>query len=168
MKKLSTILIAVFALGACLLSPLTPPPPALDLNNPADKAKVDDLLDIVFVEHAVDKDKLAEEGIVIEDDGTVRIDKDKIPADVIPPDFEGIIPIDENGDVVLDLHSIEVQPDGTQQIVYKMGDSYIAVVIDPETGFIDVKNTPTIDFGTINWDEKGIYDTTLTPPTTTP
>ena len=172
MKKLSTILIAFFALGACMLSPLTPPPPALDMNNPADKQKVDDLISIVKDDFQMDDAALAEQGVTIEDDGTVRMDADKIPPDVIPPDFEGMIPIDENGDVVLDLHSIEVQPDGSKHIVYKMGDSYIAAVMstDPITGelVIDVKNTPTIDFGTINWGDEGIYNTTIPKPETTP
>ena len=163
MKKLNIMLIAFFALGACMLSPFTPPPPALDMNNPADKAKVDDLRDQIFGDHNVNEDDLAAEGIVIKDDGTVHIDRDKIPADVIPPDFEGMIPVDENGDVVLDLHSIEVQPDGSKHIVYKMGDSYIAAVMDAD-GNIDVKNTPTIDFGTIDWDTEGIHQIPVPAP----
>ena len=161
MKKINIMLIAFFALGACMLNPFTPPPPALDMNNPDDKAKVDDLRDQIFGDHNVNKDQLAAEGIVIDDDGTVRVDKDKLPPEFA--EFEGILSVDENGDVVLDLHSIEVQPDGSKHIVYKMGDSYIAAVMDAD-GNIDVKNTPTIDFGTIDWDTEGIHQIPVPVP----
>ena len=169
MKKLNIMLIAFFALGACMLNPFTPPPPALDMNNPADKAKVDELISIVKDDFQVSDEDLAEQGITIEDDGSVRMDKDKIPPEFA--EFEGMLPKDENGDIVLDLHSIEVQPDGSKQIVYKAGDNYIAAVMTTDENgnlVIDVKNTPTIDFGTIEWDKKGIYDTTLEKPPVVP
>ena len=148
MKKLSTILIAFFALGACMLNPLTPPPPALDMNNPADKAKVDELVTEI-------KNNLPAMGgtsIIIEDDGTL-----KIPATAVPAEFKDMLPTDADGNLVFDLHSIETQADGSQQIVYKTGDSYVAVVFDKTTGKLVVKNSPTIDFGTIDWDSDGIF-----------
>ena len=145
MKKLSTILIAFFALGACMLNPLTPPPPALDMNNPADKAKVDELVNKI-------KDKMPNLGstpVVIESDGTL-----KLPSKEIPAEFKDMLPSDAEGNIVLDLHSIETV-DGADRIVYKSGDSYIAVVVTYDgTGkpTLSVKNSPTIDFGTIDWD----------------
>ena len=167
MKKLNIMLIAFFALGACMLNPFTPPPPALDMNNPADKAKVDDLIGVVKDDFQVSDEDLAEQGITIEDDGTVRMDKDKIPPEFA--EFEGMLPKDENGDIVLDLHSIgDKDADGNQQIVYKAGDNYIAAVINPETGKIEVKNTPTIDYGTIDWGGESIYDVVLEKPPVVP
>ena len=149
MKKLSTILIAFFALGACMLNPLTPPPPALDMNNPTDKAKVEELVTDITAAIGAFGGEAA--NIDIGADGTL-----KIPATTVPAEFKDMLPTDAEGNFVFDLHSIETV-DGKQQIVYKTGDSYVAVVFDKVAGTLSLKNSPTIDFGTIDWDSEGIY-----------
>ena len=152
MKKLSTLSIALLlSLGACMLNPLTPPPPAMDWSNPVNSGNRTDL-----VNEIKDLNIVMEDGtkfpIDVADDGTL-----KIPADALPEEFKDLLPT-VNGEVVLDLHSIEIV-NGEKRIVYKMGDSYVAAVY--VGGKLVVKNSPTIDYGTIDWDsEGGIFEAT--------
>ena len=155
MKKLSTLLIALLSLGACMLNPLTPPPPAMDWSNPVNSGNRTDL-----VNEIKDLNIVMEDGtkfpIDVADDGTL-----KIPADALPEEFKDLLPT-VDGELVLELHSIVVQADGSKQIVYKNGDSYIAAVY--KDGVLSIKNSPTIDYGTIDWDSEGIFNTVKPTP----
>ena len=147
MKKSSTLLIALLSLGACMLNPLTPPPPAMDWSNPANVIIRDDLIT------EVDNANLNINGteIKLEPNGDLHL-----PADVIPEEFKDLLPT-VNGEVVLDLHSIEIV-NGEKRIVYKLGDSYVAAVY--VGGKLVVKNSPTIDYGTIDWDSpENLFET---------
>ena len=162
MKKLSAILIALFSLGACMLSPLTPPPPATDWSTPENKEILDDLIKEV---NDLNLD-LNGQNVTLAENGDL-----KMPKESIPEEYRGLLPAaDADGNVVLDLHSIETvikkNADGTttevKQILYKSGDSYVAAVYEPgPPKKIVVKNSPTIDYGTIDWDSVGgIFEAT--------
>ena len=134
-----------------MLTPLTPPPPAMDWTDPANKLVLDEL--IGEIDDLVIKDATGKPiNITVDPDGTLSI-----PSNVVPDEFKDLLPT-VDGELVLELHSIVVQADGSKQIVYKNGDSYIAAVLDPITGALSIKNSPTIDYGTIDWDSEGIFN----------
>ena len=156
MKKLSTILIALFSLGACMLTPLTPPPPT-DWSTPENEEMLNDLVTEVNDLNL----ELDGETVTLAPNGDLTM-----PKDSIPEEYQGVLPApDADGNVTLDIHSIVEQPNGDKHILYKSGDSYVAAVYDKATGTIVVKNSPTIDYGTIDWDsEGGIFEATKPKP----
>ena len=150
MKKLTMILGVLLSLGACMLTPLTPPPPAMDWSDPTNAGLREDLITEIGDLEIVDSSGLPVP-IKVADDGTLSI-----PVSAVPDEFKDLLPV-VDGELVLELHSIVVQADGSKQIVYKNGDSYIAAVY--KDGVLSIKNSPTIDYGTIDWDSEGIFNT---------
>ena len=153
MKKLNIILGVLLVLGACMLNPLTPPPPAMDWNNPENAQIRDELIGIIG------DLEIGDIPLTVDPDGTLNI-----PKDALPEEYQGMLPTDANGNINLELHSIEVQPDGSQHVLYKNGDSYVAAVLSKDGKTLSVKNSPTIDYGTIDWGGEGIFDAVKPTP----
>lgn len=152
MKKINPGLIALLVLGTCALNPFTAPPPSLDFSDPENVVIVDDL-----VQQVEELDlKVNGVSIVIDAHGNLYI-----PSSVISEEYQNIVPINENGDVVLLLHTVIVQDSGDKHLVYKLGNTYIGVVFDDDK--LIVKNTPTIDYGTIDWNSDGVFEMTVSP-----
>ena len=135
MKQITKLLIMIFALGACALTPLTPPPPALDYGNAADKAKID-----TYVQ-TVNALTLNSE---VEIDGGHKF---------------AVLTLTEKGDILFKdngttkdhytLHAFESET----QMVYSYDGKYAGFTI--KDGVLYKQGAFLKDYAKVNWDAKG-------------
>ena len=135
MKQITKLLIMIFALGACALTPLTPPPPALDFDNPADKAKITEYVGRVNA-LTLNSEVEVEGGYAFQ---ALEITE------------KGDILFKENGTVksYYTLHSIKSET----EIIYSFDERYAGFVL--KDGALYKQGAFLKNYAEVKWDAKG-------------